>query len=244
MGYITSRLRRLWHDEGGWIQLALMGAGMLANMLSKGAKNAADGRAAQAALQGGQDRTLTDQYGINQQAEMAKGNLDLAQKNFTENARGNRAKQAMLADMLMNFQPTSIDVPGIPSAKVSGGLRMGEGGRAGASELMRQALLAQLSGDKFQGGNVLKAPGVQGIPQAGMLEKIGGYAGLVGGLAGAAGQMGLGGGGGVPSMGTNTGSPNLPTQGMDLSTPDNSNIPDLLARIAEINKRSVGGGLG
>jgi hypothetical protein len=224
----------------------------LGGILGGGAKAAADGRMKEADIHTRQDNTLTAQYGIGQDAQMDAGSLDLQRKNFTEDARGGRAKQAMLADMLMNFKPTSIDIPGIQSAKVSGGMQMGEGGRMAAGEMLKQALMAQLSGDKFEGGNILKAPGVQAIPKAGLLEKIGGIAGTVGAVAGGLGQVlpsfGVGGGGmaqvpGIP--GGMTGMPGqMPGQTVGgVQIPDNSALtPEIIAQINAITNRSGGGG--
>jgi hypothetical protein len=218
----------------------------LGGILGGGAKAAADSRMTEGELRSRQDNALTAQYGIGQDAQMDAGSLDLQRKNFTEDARGGRAKQAMLADLLMNFKPTSINVPGIQSAQISGGLQMGEGGRMAAGEMLKQALMAQLQGDKFEGGGILQAPGVQGIPKAGLLEKIGGIAGLAGAVAGGIGQiLPRGGSPQVPGIpGATTGVPGgLPGQSIDMSIPDNSSLtPDLIAQINAITNRSRQGG--
>jgi hypothetical protein len=218
----------------------------LGGILGGGAKAAADNRMTEGELRSRQDNALTAQYGIGQDAQMDAGSLDLQRKNFTEDARGGRAKQAMLADMLMNFKPTSIDVPGIQSASISGGLQMGEGGRMAAGEMLKQALMAQLSGDKFEGGGILQAPGVQGIPKAGILENIGGSLGLAGAIAGGIkGVLPQGGGmAQVPGVPMTQGVPGgLPGQSVDMSIPDNSSLtPDLIAQINAITNRSRTGG--
>ena len=242
---LKARLLRLWHDEGGWLTAALGAISGLGSLFGGGAKAASDSRERQAMLQLAQDRAKTDQYGIGQQAQMQLGNLDLSRKGFEESARSGRAKQAMLADLLANFKPTSIDIPGIQSAKISGGLSLGEGGKMGANELLRQALLKQLSGDQFQGGNLLQAPGVQATPKAGWLEKIGGLLGTAGAVAGGINSI-------IPQRGTaqvpgipfSQGMPGqVPGQAMDLSMPDNSGLtPEVIARINEITRRSGSGG--
>lgn len=181
---LKARLLRLWHDEGGWITAALGAISGLGSLFGGGAKAAADSRMQQAMLQMQQDRARTDQYGIAQGAQFQQANTDLARKHFEEDARGGRAKQAMLADLLANFQPTSINVPGIESASISGGLKLGEGGKMAASELMKQALMKQLAGDQFEGGQILPQPGVQATPKAGWLEKTGGILGTLGAIAG------------------------------------------------------------
>jgi hypothetical protein len=191
--YWKARLLRLLHDEGGWIQAALMGAGLLGKVFGGQAKGAADGRMAQAKLQGDQDALRTQQYGIGQNAQMQAGNLDLSRKNFSEDARGGRAKQAMIGDLLSRLQDVNISVPGIQTASVTGGLRpsaMSESGRAAGSLLNQQALLKMLEGDKFSGGEILKQPGVTALPQPSKWEKLAGILGNVGTLAGAAGQAG------------------------------------------------------
>ena len=230
--------------------LGILGAiSGLGGILGGGAKAAADGRMTEAQLRAIQDRTRTDQYGIGQQAQMQQGTLDLARKNFEEDARGGRARQAMIGDLLANFKPTSISVPGIESAQISGGLQLGEGGKAGASEMMRQALLKQLQGDTFEGGKILQAPGTQGIPQAGLLEKIGGIAGLGGAIAGGIGQFfpqsapsvpGIPGMAGPPSQ-----APGVQVPGVGIpDAPPALSLQDIIQQIGNINKRSVNGGLG
>lgn len=228
MTYLISRLRRLWRDDGGWLQAALLGAGMLGKVFGGQAKGAADGRMAQANLQAEQDRTLTSQYGIGQNAQMQAGNLDLSRKGFEESARGGRAKQALIGDLLSRLQDVNISIPGVQSASITGGLRpsaLSEGGRAAGSLLNKQALLKMLEGDKFQGGEMLKAPGVQAIPQASKWEKIAGILGNVGSIAGGIGQAASafgGGGSSVPGMPFASGMPSqLPgTQMNGLDVPD------------------------
>jgi hypothetical protein len=105
--------------------------------------------------------------------------------------RAGRGKQAALADLLSNLQDVSIDVPGIQTAKVSGGLRpsaMGATGRQGMAELSKQALQALMQGDTFTGGQILQGPQIQGPKQAGGLEKGLDWAGLIGSLVGGVGQ--------------------------------------------------------
>jgi hypothetical protein len=171
---------------------AILGiGGLIGQFLGGAAKGASDGRMTQAQLQNQQDQTRTAQYGIGQNAQFQQADTDLARKAFEENARGDRAKQAVLGALLGNLQDAKINVPGIQTASVSGGLRpsaLGEGGRAAGSLLNQQALLKMLQGDQFEGGKILSAPGVQGIPKAGLFEKIAGIGGLIGGGMGAVGQ--------------------------------------------------------
>lgn len=158
----------------------------LGGLLGGGAKAASDGRMNEAQLNVLRDRNALDAYGTAQNAQFQQGGLDLQRKGFTEDARGGRAKQAAIADLLAKFKPTQISVPGIPQAQVSGGLQgLGAGGQQAMAELMKQALAAQLAGDKFEGGNILKAPTQSAIPKAGLLEKIMGIGGMIGQGAGA-----------------------------------------------------------
>jgi hypothetical protein len=251
MRYLISRFARLWQDEGGWILPVLAGAGLLGKFFGGAAKGAADGRKTQAELQRDQDAIRTAQYGTQQGAEMQAGNLDLSRKGFSENARGGRAKQAMIGDFLANWSPTSINVPGIKTASVSGGLQgaLGEGGKAAGSLLNQQALMAMLNGDKFEGGKVLPTPGVTALPQPGKWEKTAGILGLLGGLGGTIGaafpQIGGGGSGSsgsVPGIPFTSGMPSqMPGTPTDLGgMPDNaSSISDIIARINAITNRSV-----
>jgi hypothetical protein len=165
----------------------------IGSILGGGGKASSDARQQQAMLQLGQDRARTDQYGIGQQAQMALANTDLARKTHEEDARGGRAKQALIGALLGGgLQDVNIDTPGIPKTTISGGLRpsaLGESGRAAGSLLNQQALMKMLQGDTYQGGNILQAPGVQNTPKAGWLEKLGGIAGTAGALAGGIGTM-------------------------------------------------------
>ena len=205
MQYWTRRLRRLLEDEGGWIQAALMGAGLLGNIFGKSAESSAKGRAAEADILQRQDMLRNQQYGTAQNAQMQAGGLDLQRKGFTEDARLNRAKQAALADLMMNYSPRQVSVPGVPQANISGGTKLGEGGRAGLAEMQKQALAALLAGDKFEGGQMLAPPQLSPLPKAGKMEKIGGILGNIGNIAGGLGAAfgDLGGGGGpsyIPSI--------------------------------------------
>lgn len=179
-------------SEGLAILPALLGiGGLVSQFLGGAAKGAADGREKQADLQSRQDQIKTAQYGIGQNAQFDLAQTDLARKNFEENSRGGRAKQALLGALLSNLQDVNISVPGIQTAQISGGLRpsaLGEGGRAAGALLNQQALMKMLQGDQFQGGNILQAPGVQVIPKPSTWEKIAGIGGLIGGGMGLAGQ--------------------------------------------------------
>lgn len=180
--------------------LSILGAvSGLGSLFGKGAQSSAEGRAKEADFLSRQDAIKSNQYNTAQDAQMQLANTDLARKQFSESARGGRGKQAAIADLLMNFKPTQVNVPGITPAQISGGLQLGEGGKAGMAELMKQALAAQLAGDKFEGGNILQAPGVSAIPKASGWEKTMGLLGTLGSIGGGIGAAfpGIGGGGGA-----------------------------------------------
>jgi hypothetical protein len=150
------------------------------------------GRAAESQLLDQRDRTATDRYQTEQAAQMAAGQQDLQRKGFTEQARGGRAKQAAIADMLANFQGTNISVPGIQSANISGGMQMHDGAKQAMGKLREQALLAQLKGDSpggedFQGGTILKPQAMSNVPQANGYDKFLNVASSLSGVAGAFG---------------------------------------------------------
>lgn len=165
---------------------AILGIGSaLGSLFGGGAKASADARAREAQLNVLRDRNALDAYGTAQNAQMQQGQLDLQRKGFSEDARGNRARQALIGDLIARFAPTNISVPGIPQANVTGGLSVGPDGQQAMANLVKQALLAQMTPDTFQGGNILQAPKQTPIPKAGLLEKIMGIGGLIGSGMGA-----------------------------------------------------------
>lgn len=139
------------------------------------------------------DALRQQQYGTQQGAEMQSGNLDLARKGFEENARGGRAKQALIASILGGgFKPTSVSVPGIQNANISGGLAESlnnPDARASMAELVKQAMAAQMQqgspeGEQFTGGKVLTPTPLSTLPKAGKMENILGGVGLGGSILG------------------------------------------------------------
>lgn len=169
--------------------------GPLLSGLSQGAGKAAQGAAAGRQTEAGniltQDQLRNQQYSTQQGAEMQAGSQDIARKNFEEDARGGRSKQALLASILGGgFQPTSINVPGVKSAQISGGLAeslKNPGAQSSMQELLKQALMAQMQqgspeGEQFTGGKVLAPPPLTALPKAGKMESILGGVGLGGSL--------------------------------------------------------------
>lgn len=191
MTYLTARLARLLHDEGGWLQFLPMIASLAGSLLGKGASSAAQGRQVETGNVINQDQQRTQQYGIAQNAQFDKANLDLQQKNFEENSRSGRAKQALLGSLLSNIQDASLNVPGVEGGSI-GGLRpsaMGDIGRTSAGLLARQALMKQLTGDEFVGAEILQPPGLSQLPKASGWEKAAGIGGILGTLGGGIGQL-------------------------------------------------------
>ncbi len=164
---------------------ALSALGAVSQVGGKQSAGAAEGRIKEADLLQRADQLRNQQYGTQQGAESNAGQLDLQRKGFTEGARGSRAKQALLADMISGYQPTRVSVAGVKNADISGGPQIGEGGRKAMAELSRQALLAQLTPDEFTGGKVLAPPSMSKLPQAGKLDTTRSVLSQIGQLGGA-----------------------------------------------------------
>lgn len=164
----------------------------------------AAGRQAEANTNLSRDTLSNSQFNTQQNAQMNAGQLDLQRKNFTEDARKSRAQQALMGDAFSHYSPVDINVPGVPHSQISGGLSIGAGGKQAMAELMKQALLAQISGDTFEGGKLLTPPTQTPLPKAGKLDSFLSTLGTVGSLAGAVGAnwpQKDGGGGGLPQSG-------------------------------------------
>jgi hypothetical protein len=177
-------------DDQFWAAIPLV-ASALGSIFGGASKGKEQERQVQNNQQGDFNNSQIAKYQTEQAAQNQAGQLDLQRKMFSEDARAGRGKQAALADLLANLQDVSIDVPGIQTAKVAGGLRpsaMGATGRQGMAELSKQALAALMQGDTFTGGEILKGPQITGPQQAGGLEKGLNWAGLLGSLVGGVGK--------------------------------------------------------
>jgi hypothetical protein len=187
-------------DPSNWGNILSM-LGDTGSVLGSTAQGAASGRAAEANMLAQRDIAGVSQYGINQNAEMAAGNLDLNRQQFQESARGNRASDALRGDLIANMQDANISVPGVPAATVTGGLRpsaMSANGRAAGAELNRQAMLAQLDPPTYAGGRVLTPPPLSEIPKPSGLETAAGAGGSILSILGALAPL-LGGRGRTPT---------------------------------------------
>lgn len=194
MTYLLARLTRLLHDEGGWLQFLPMIASLAGGLLGKGAQKSAEGRMSEANLLQGQDALRNQQYTTRQNAETQAANTDLQRKNFEENSRGGRAKQALIGQLLSGggLQDAHINVPGIQTAQVSGGLRpsaLGAGGQNVAALLAKLAEEKMQTPESYTGGNVLTPPQLSGIPKASGWEKAAGIGGILGTLGGSVGGL-------------------------------------------------------
>jgi hypothetical protein len=158
---------------------------VISNIFGGASKGAQEGRNTQASQQAQQDLIRSSQYNTAQNAQMQQGNLDLNRQQFSEAARGNRGREAMIGEVLANWKPGSVSVPGIQNATISGGLQnLPEGAKAAAAEMAKQAMAKMLTGDTFQGGQILPQPGVTPLPQPGKFDKfldIAGFASALGG---------------------------------------------------------------
>jgi hypothetical protein len=173
----------------------------LGGVLGGAAKGASEGRQQTSNNQLSQDQIATSQYGINQQALMAalqqaeQGNmnragLDLSRRNFSLNAPSTRMNQAVAGSHLANAQDVTVSHPRATIPTITGGKRpsnMTPEARQLGAVIARKSLMDQMAGDTFEDvpqqdwqGGVLKAPGVQALPQASGFEKFAGAAGLVG----------------------------------------------------------------
>lgn len=180
----------------GGASLALMGLGAAGDVLGKQQAGAAQGRAAEAQLQQGQDRNAVDLYQAQQNAQNQAASMDLQRKGFEQQSRGTNAKQALLAALLGGgYQPSQVSVPGVQNANISGGLaaslKNNPGVLAAMQKLAQQASTAQDTPLSFQGGELVKAPTLSTLPQQSkgggfldILSRIAQIGGAVGGVAG------------------------------------------------------------
>jgi hypothetical protein len=151
--------------------------------------------------------TAKNNFGINRgQLGLGISQEERAQKQFSLDAPGQRAGNAVRGDILANAQDVNIDAgPNIPVPSISGGLRpsmFSTATRMLGGEMSKQALASQQAGDSFRplpelpnyeapsGGlpTYIKppdAPGVSGLPQAGMFDRILSTAGAIGSIGGA-----------------------------------------------------------
>lgn len=164
--------------------------GAIGTVAGGAASGKSDQRMQESATTNAANNTQLAAYQTQQAAQNQAAQLDLQRKMFSEDARGGRTKQALLADLLSNLQDISIDVPGVTKASITGGLRasaIGDQGRQSLAELRKQALQAQLGGDTFSGGEILTPPTLAAMPKKGGVESALDWIGLLGSGFGALG---------------------------------------------------------
>jgi hypothetical protein len=168
-----------------WTQLLQSGAQLAGAAGAARAK----GRADESTALNQRDQTANSLYNTAQNAQMQSGQLDLQRQQAAQQMAGKRTQQATAADLLSRMQDVSINVPGIHNATVTGGIRpsaMGDIGRTSNALLAKQALMKQLEGDSFSGGQILTPPSQSAMPQGNFLDTLLNTGGLVGSLGGAA----------------------------------------------------------
>jgi hypothetical protein len=201
-------VRHLLGDQGGWIQLALMGGMALANALGK---NKAKNREQQNATAMSQDQIKNDQYRTQQQAllqalglqsneQINQGALDLRQRQHND-------KSVLLGSLLQNLQPVQFSGlnPQIASRmpQITGGLSPAalspqarqHGGTMQAQGIagnQAKGVMPQLQQTNFLKG-LLQAPSLSGYKGPGKFESILGLLGAAGEAYGAYGGGNQGG---------------------------------------------------
>jgi hypothetical protein len=118
-------------------------------------------------------------------ALMGRQELDLRQRNEGRTAQSDAYLKALKSALVMNMRDASFSRPeGIPNISFSGGARpsaLGAQGKEAASVLNNQALQSLMGGSKFDALPALEKFSPSALPKAGLLEKITGAAGMIGG---------------------------------------------------------------
>lgn len=181
----------------GGASLALTALGGVGDVLGKQQQGAAQGQAAQATIQQGQDRNALDLYGQQQGAQDKAAQLDIQRKDYDAKSRSSAGKQALLAMLMGDYKPSQVSVPGVTNANVSGG--MGDALKnpqilALLKSIADKGVTDQATPNQFSGGNLVQAPTLTPLPQksktSGIMDTIARIA-QIGGSIGA----GMGGGG-------------------------------------------------
>ena len=172
------------------IPAALQAAGSLGSVLGKQEQGAAAGRVTQAQLQQQQDQNALANYIAQQNAQNTAAQTDLQRKAYETQNRSATARQAVISALLGGLQPTQIDVPGVRSANISGGLMASLANNPQALDALRtmqgQASTAQRTPVQFQGGQLLTPPVLSKLAETdngGFLSTLA----RIGQIAGAAG---------------------------------------------------------
>jgi hypothetical protein len=142
------------------------------SVLGKQQEGKAKGAVDTANVTQGQDRNAISLYQAKQAAENAAAQTDLQRQQFGANEQGRNAKNALMSALLGgNLPRTSINVPGIKSATVSGGLmdalKNNPEALASLATLKGQANSSLASGPKFTGGATVAPPSLTSLPDTG-----------------------------------------------------------------------------
>jgi len=144
----------------------------LGSIIGKQQEGRARGAIDQAGVTQGQDRNALALYQAKLQAERDAAQTDLQRQQFGAGEQGRNAKNALFAALLGGGMPrTSINVPGIKSASVSGGLldalKNNPEALASLSMLKGQANTALEKGPTFTGGAPVAPPTLTPLPDTG-----------------------------------------------------------------------------
>jgi hypothetical protein len=141
-------------------------AGDVGSVLGKQQQGKAQGQISQAELQQRQDANALASYQAQQAAQNQAAQTDLQRQQFSQDARGTNAKDALIASLLGSgsYAPTSVS-----GGKASGGLlaslNANPGALAAMQKLASQASAGQDTPASFTGGNLLTAPKLTALPQ-------------------------------------------------------------------------------
>lgn len=146
--------------------------GNVSSVLGKQQEGKAKGAVDTAGVTQGQDRNAIALYQAKQAAENAAAQTDLQRQQFGANEQGRNAKNAILSALLGgNLPRTSINVPGIQSGSVSGGLidalKNNPEALASLATLKGQANQSLASGPSFKGGATVAPPSMTPLPDTG-----------------------------------------------------------------------------
>lgn len=148
----------------------------------------AQGRAAEAQIGQQGDQNALRAYETQQRSLLDKAQLELAQRQFGQQAAGQNQRRYLASSLLSNAGPMSrTTVPGVAPAEISGGPRIDDATRAGMGDVSQQLLVKLLQGEKFDPVQMLTPPTATPLPKPGMLDKILGIVGPAAGFASALG---------------------------------------------------------
>lgn len=146
--------------------------GAVSSVLGKQQEGKAAGAAAQATAQQNQDRNALSLYQTQQGAENSAAQTDLQRKQYADTARSKATKDALMSALLGGgIGKTSISVPGITPASVSGGmldaLKNNPDALKALATLHGQASDAQTTAPTFTGGTMVAPPKLTALPDTG-----------------------------------------------------------------------------